>query len=443
MNHKHNYRYAVNRAGSILLITVLSLLLTISPALLFSQTTTQSPPPPTWSSKWHDGYQVTSSDKQFKMKFGGRIMYDFAFFFQDDSLKSEFGELNNGTEFRRVRFFNSGQIYTNIKYKLQLDFAGGKISAKDMWIMITKIPGVGNLKVGHFKEPFRLEALTSSKYMTFIERGLPIAMTAERNAGFMLQNKFQDDRLGIQAGIFRDAEGDGNAMTANDGYAVTARVSGLPLLKKDKNQLAHLGVAYSYRKPDPKEYEIKSRPENHLGKTYVGTGYIEMVDVVTHLGAEAALVAGPVSIQGEFVQSSIDTKDSLNTSYSFMGYYGQVSYFLTGEHRAYENYEVGFGRVSPKKNFGDGAGGMGAVEVAVRYSVLDLIDGKSSNGTLIPGGKLNDITIGINWHLNPATRIMMNYVMATLENIDPSSTNDGVGEVGTEGSFQMRFQIDF
>ena len=79
---------------------------------------------------------------------------------------------NTGTEFRRVRVFNSGKLYGNVKYKLQLDFAGGEIAFKDVWMELGELPIDGKLRVGYFKEPLRLEVLTSSKYISFMERGL-------------------------------------------------------------------------------------------------------------------------------------------------------------------------------------------------------------------------------------------------------------------------------
>ena len=50
-------------------------------------------------------------------------------------------------------------------------------------------------------------------------------------------------------------------------------------------------------------------------------------------------------------------------------------------------------------------------------------------------GILNDITIGLNWYLNPCTRVMFNYVMGTME--------DHHSEETTENTFQCRMQIDF
>ena len=104
-----------------------------------------------------------SSDKE--IKFGGRIMYDMAVW---ENTTNDVATQTSRTEFRRVRFYNSGKIYGNVKYKLQLDFAGGEIAFKDVWMELNKLPIKGALRVGHFKEPLRLEALNSSKYITFM-----------------------------------------------------------------------------------------------------------------------------------------------------------------------------------------------------------------------------------------------------------------------------------
>ena len=63
-----------------------------------------------FTTKWDNGYKFTSSDGEHSLKFGGRIMYDYATWNNNDTTYS-------GTEFRRVRFFNSGKVYGNIKYK--------------------------------------------------------------------------------------------------------------------------------------------------------------------------------------------------------------------------------------------------------------------------------------------------------------------------------------
>lgn len=383
-----------------------------------------------FSTKWDGGFKVENADKSLKFKFGGRIMWDNAFFFQDDSLEAKFGKLNNGTEFRRVRFFNSGTIYDNVNYKLQIEFAGGGITFKDVYITLKGLPGVGNLRVGHFKEPFRLEALTSSRHFTFMERAFGIDFMPERNTGFMLFNNFMNKRLFWQGGFFRRSDGAGNDKMADDGYALTSRLSGLPIKNQDGSRFILVGAAFSYRKPESRTYKIASRPEAHLGNKYVSTGTIADISEVSLFNVEALIVHGPLALQGEFIQSNITTRGDMPGKNSFNSYYGEVSYFITGEHKKYKNSNDVLGRVKPKNNWGGKSKGAGAWQVALRFSAIDLNSGNIET-TGIPGGQQSDVTAAINWHLNPATRIMLNYVLAQVE---------GVGDASI---VQMRFQLDF
>ena len=145
-------------------------------------------------------------------------------------------------------------------------------------------------------------------------------------------------------------------------------------------------------------------------------------DRVDLVGLEAAWVNGPLSVQSEYMKAYADRTGASDVD--FDGYYVQASYFLTGEHRNYKTSEGAFSRIKPKKNYGK-EGGLGAWEVAARYSGLDL------NDSDIAGGRLNDITTGLNWYLNPNTRIMWNYVYA--------DKND----VGQADMLMMRLQFDF
>jgi len=364
-----------------------------------------------FNSIWNNGFKTTSSDGDFKLKFGGRIMFDYAFW---NTNVNGTDESFSGSEFRRVRLFNSGQVYKNVKYKIQFDFSGEEVSFKDIYMEITKVPFLGNIKVGHFKEPFRLEALTSSKYITFMERGLPMAFSAERNVGLMLHNSFIDNKLSIQAGIFQNGL---STEEQNGNRNITSRISYLPINNND--QLLHLGIGFSNRKNFDNTYSVSARPENHMGNRLI-SAVIGDVEQINLIGTEMAWIMGPLSFQGEYIMNTVDA----DQTYNFTSYYGQISYFLTGEKRKYKNSLAGFDRVSPGKNLGNE--GMGALELAARYSSMDLSEAN--------GGILNDITLGLNWYLNPSTRIMFNYVMGVAD-LNSEDIN--------ENTFQMRMQIDF
>jgi len=379
-----------------------------------------------FSFKWDNGFKIESADKNFKLKFGGRIMLDHAFFSQDNDLDFAFDELTtkNGLEIRRARLFLAGAVYNNVEFKLDFGFEGGEVAMKDVYLGIKNVPVVGNIRVGNVKEPIRLEMLTSSKYLMFMERSILSDFSPTRNNGILLFNDFLDKRLSAQAGLFRNAGDNGNDSMANDGYVFTGRITGLPIHNKETTQLLHVGLGYSFRKPDTHEYTVRSRPEAHLsGVRYINTGTLENVDNVQLTNLEAAFVSGPFSIQTEYLIANVNTGATTVDSYDFSSYYAQASYFLTGESKKYKSSYSGFNRVKPNNNFGNG--GTGAWEVALRYSNSDL------NSEDIFGGEQSDITLGLNWYVNPVTRITFNNIWADVK------------DTGKANIFQVRFQIDF
>lgn len=351
-------------------------------------------------------------------------MVDHAYLFQHKDLDRHLGPLESksGTELRRARLFFSGNIYDNTFFKFQVDFSGNETELKDVYIGLNQLPAVGRLMVGHFKEPLRLSTLTSSKYITFMEREPNDRFAQGRNNGIMVLRDFFGKKLSAQLGAFRNAQNNSNDAFADDGYVLTGRVTGLPIYKKERAQLLHLGAAFSYRKPDSHTYSITVRPEAHLAPKYLNTGELPRVENVNLFNAETAFVNGPISIQAEYMGAWINT---VPQNFRFSTYYGSVSYFLTGESKKYQGSYEGFDRVRPNKNFSGPNRGWGAWEIALRYAATDLNDGS------LAGGRQTDWTAGLNWYLNPATRLMVNYVWGHLE---------GQGRVNI---LQGRLQLDF
>lgn len=371
---------------------------------------------PGWDFTWGNGFKLNSPDGDVKLKFGGRIQNDWAWYSADDELEAAVGAFEEGTEFRRARLFFEGELYERVEFKAQYDFAGGDPEFKDVYLGLINLPGVGGLRVGHYKEPYSLEEQTSSKYLTFLERSLPTeAFTPSRNTGLMLHKA--EDRYTWAVGLFRDTDDFGDA-AERDEVNLTGRVTGVPWTAEGGRRLLHLGVSVSEREPTGDTLRFRSRPESHLAPRVVDTGSFA-ADGLTVVDLEAALVHGPLSLQGEYTQAAVDALGGPDPD--FDGFYVTGSWFPTGEHRPYDGGS--FGRVKPRNAWR--AGGIGAWEIALRYSSLDLSDGA------IAGGEVDDVTFGVNWYPFANVRWMANYVLSDV---------DGVGEVD---AFQMRFQIDF
>ncbi|MEE8596699.1 MAG: porin, partial [bacterium] len=268
------------------------------------------------------------------------------------------------------------------------------------------------------------------------ERSLNNVFSPSRNTGFMLYNHALDKRMTWAGGIFRNSdsfgESEGDSSTEGN-YGFSGRITGLPWYKDEGRKLIHTGFSYTYQNAFENTFRFRSRPEMHMADYFVDTGSFT-ADFANLFNPELAIVYGAFSFQGEYSFVDVDLKRSMDSDPDFSGFYGYFSYFLTGENRKYKKENGVFSRVKPNKNFHWGRGkGKGAIELAARYSELDLSD----EG--IDGGRLQDLTLGVNWYLNPNTRVMLNYVRANVDRL----VNDIRLDDDNADLLSMRFQVDF
>jgi phosphate-selective porin OprO/OprP len=214
--------------------------------------------------------------------------------------------------------------------------------------------------------------------------------------------------------LARDTD-DAGAGTGSGEYHLTGRLAGTPWRAPEGSSLLHVGVSGSSRSPAGDEMEFEQRPENHLAPDFVATGTLQ-AEHATLVGLEGAVVAGPFTAQSEWVQASLGTADQSDPT--FAGWYVAGSFFLTGESRPYSRSSATFGRVKPKRSWGED-GGAGAWEVACRYSRLDLNDSDAG----VAGGELEDLTVGLTWYANPYVRTKANWIRA---NLDESGKSDAL-----------------
>jgi len=374
-----------------------------------------------------------SEDGDFRGRIGGRIMFDNTIGSVGDDVEPDVGSMEDGTEFRRARLFTEGVLY-DIGYKFQIDFAG-EPSIEDMYLAFPSPVPNANVKVGKFKEDISLVELTSSKYITFMARPMLTEFTGGRDLGVRLGGDAVGGDLNYGIGLYRDKTDDALGTSQGDGnYKGAGRVAYVPWRTDEKRKLIHVGASGSIASLDsglsPADQPQEAHePEVHLAPDFVDTGPID-AKRTTRLGLESALVYNAFSVQAEYLQKKY-SRDTGGSDPTFGSWYIFGSYFLTGEHRPYDGGN--FGRVAPHENVRAGDnGGPGAVEIAARYSTMDLTDSG------IVGGEVETVTLGVNWYLNPSVRVMANYVLAAVD--------DAAGTAGVDGEghfFTTRVQLDF
>lgn len=375
---------------------------------------------------WKDSVRFETKDGDFKFRIGGRMQLDAGITGPSGVIQQEFDVdgVESGVRFRRARLYLSGTFFKDFDFKFQYDFAGGVSGFKDVYIGANSVPFLQRVQVGHFKEPFSLEQIASSNDITFMERSLQSPFEASRNTGVGVFMHFLDKRMMFATGGFRIVDDLGDGFGSDSPYSIAARLTGTPIYEEEGRTLLHLGLSYDHNFLNGEEVRFRQRPSTGFGPRLVNTGDFVTGDI-NFIDPEVALVLGPFSVQAEYLQSFVD-QEELNDP-RFFGWYAEVSYFLTGEHRPYSAEKATFTRLKPNENFGWGEGtGWGAFQVGARVSQLNL----NSGG--IDGGRLQDLTLGLNWYLNPVMRIMFNYVYG-----DRSSPS------GSENVYQMRFQLAF
>ncbi len=337
--------------------------------------------------------EMSPSERDSKVRIGGRIMADGAIY--DDDTEP----LGSGVEMRRARLFMQGTLWQVWNYKLQYDFTGsGKAGINDAYLQYIGLPA-GQITLGHFKEPFSLQNMTSSKYVSFIERGLPHLFTPGRSLGiaYGLSGKHWRAKAGIFAqGI--DTPGD----ELDQSYAITGRMTYAPVYEKDW-QVLHLGLSLSYRQLDEnRTLRFRERPESHITNLrLVDTGDID-ADSLYRYNVELFWSHGPFAIQGEYTRAAVDRAIANQPDPVFAGYYVEGSWFLTGESLHYKPAKGTLGKITPKRILG--RDGWGAWQIALRFSSLDLTDQD------VLGGREQNLTLGLNWYTHPNLRFMANYI---------------------------------
>ncbi len=355
------------------------------------------------------------------------------------------GDLQNGADFRRARLMAIGQVAENVNYVLEMDFAApGRPSFMDLWGEVTDLPRVGNVRIGQFRQPFSMTAMTSIRTLPFLERPLPFAFVPFRRLGVMAYDQSEDLRSTWAYSVSRaNADPYGGDLGDQNGYAFFTRATRLLYYDEpaEGRYLVHVGGNYAFVAPTENRYRFATIPElgaqqasppgvvsNSL-PLFVDTGLLSL-DHFHLMGAELAASYGSFWAQAEYLHVLAD--QTAASAVGFDGVYLESGYFLTGESRPYNRAAGVFGRVIPYENFfavDRGICGIGAWEVAARYSYLDLTDEN------VLGGTIQDFTAGLNWYWNPYTKLQFNYIHAFLENPFHGASDTDL--------FAARFHLDF
>lgn len=469
--------------------------------------------------KWNNAQLwFETEDKAFRLHVGGRTQIDAVWVHAPANVRAPLadagiGEFDDAVNFRRARLAVEGTLWEVFDFNCEYDFLNsfrtvpsGSVLASavggsqnlgtlagtvgdrqnvvntpvptDLWIQWSKIPYVGNVRVGNQKPWISFEHLTSSRFLDFLERSTAFdAFVENGNNGFQpgvsVFNNLYDDRLFLGAGVYKTNFRDIYGYDVGDGeYQFTGRVAGTPLYEHQGRCLVHLGLGYLHAGADDGVIRFRGRTQLRNGPAILHNT-VAIIQAQAHnydlIVPEVAVNYGPFNLSGEYYHAQARMRpnevfQNVNNQtgaalprggrgvLTYQGAYVTAGYFLTGESRSYNRKTMAWDRqavLEPAFAVDGGRGllvGRGAVEVLARYSWLDL----ASQG--VNGGTVHAVTVGLNWFLNPNAKFQINYDLGYRDATQYSSvgTAGGVVRPGNDdvrdGIFQgvgTRLAFDF
>ncbi len=421
-----------------------------------------------------EGFVAETADGAFRYHFGGRFDWDSGWYRAPLNVQQSLDNpLLDGTDLRRFRLGVNGTVYQQVDFKLEADFSRSSDFKKfestpqsnvfitDAWFDLHDLPILDTVKFGHQKEYMTFANATSANFMPFMERPYIFDAFEDNYSwddGITTSRTYLDEHATSWLGVFWNGTRS-QAFNVGGGYAATGRLTVLPVYDEDENLWVNLGVSGSVRafgNGNPNSLTVRPLVRTGTSSQWpdlIDTGTILSRDGLQILGADLHGAWGPVTVGGEFLCWLINNAytgafpnangtlpqgaESVGNLF-FSGFYIEALCFVTpGDRRPIDRATPGYVRVRPVRNFlclrdGDGpcCKGLGAWEVGVRYDHVDV----NSGG--LQAGRLDSITFGVNWYLNPNARITANYVWTDRSTGSTTSS-------GTFDSFGVRVHFDF
>jgi phosphate-selective porin OprO/OprP len=374
---------------------------------------------------------LTLEEQSLSARIGGLLEFDGAVFPTTGNLPG----FDDGIDLRRARIKAEGDatLLVPFQYEFDLGYVPNQFTLRKAYVIFPNIRYIGNLQVGQFQPPMGLSVTTSHWNISFMEPAAPLtAIAPGAQAGIQIGQPVFERLATWALGFFGPGAGGNEYGSVSKGFGnavgrVTWIAAGRPNADDpSRNRFLHVGLSTNVLFASNGTIRYRARPESYVAPYVIDTGDIASNSATT-IGGEIAWVNGPFSAQGEILHSWVNGSDV--GAVNFGGFYGHVALMLTGESRPYDPDAGAFARIVPKRNFSFHKGqGLGALEVAFRYSETDLSSGP------VRGGKLRLLMSSLNWYLQPHLAWKFEY--------GTGKVTDAPSE-GRIRIFQARVGVDF
>ncbi len=366
--------------------------------------------------------------KWLNMRALGMIGVDGSHFIQDDASKLQVGDLSsyNDANIRAIRIGAVGTINFERPWvyliaaslnSLSRDFESGLDDKRTLLDFLIGIPLWGDyarMQIGKMKAPISMGRNMGLIFEQIMERPMHLdTLLPSRNIGIGFSDMILDKRVHYRVGVYNDwLEKDAlSSSQANQQYV--GRLTTVAYEDKKETRLLHLGIGYRYDDIREGTLQYTTRPEEFYVDPWLNTGEFDAQSSNTY-NLELTYMDGPLWVSAEYTSTSVSSEQ--NADPTFNGYHVGANYFITGEHRGY-NYRLGqVRRVTPL--LGNSNRGVGAIELSIRHSYMDL------NSGAITGGEMDINALGVIWHPRRDIQVQAQYSRVNLhnENMQPPSS---------------------
>jgi phosphate-selective porin OprO/OprP len=335
-------------------------------------------------------------DAGYWCSLGGVIKLDGTIF--SGNTQSKGTQFHSGMNLRDTALNLNGGLGNDLTYTLAIEMGDDrKFALEDAFITYAGLFENFTISVGQVNPGFSLENTASSKWNPFLERTMvATALGPDQGLGIAI-NKWSSN-YSLNASLTTPKKNADTTTQRSDRLAGSARVTYAPYMDKEAAKIFQFGVSGHYERSG--DTRFRTQPEARARNTIavLDTGTFNTKQLYTWAG-DIAAQNGPLYIQGEYERETATRSDDTLGKVSFHGYHGLVAYVLTGEHREFSEKRGIFGQVKPNSK-------CGAVEIAARYSYLNL------NDKDISGGSAHNTALGVNWYLNNHVKLAGDYILS-------------------------------
>lgn len=382
---------------------------------------------------WNNGFFWESADGENRLRLRGYLQSDFR------AATGAAGRTNTDSFFlRRVRPIFEGTVQKYVDFRIMPDFGGGATVLQDAYLQLNYFPSA-QVRVGKFKEPVSLERLQSGSEMLFVERSIANNLAPNRDVGIQVGGPIFKGRAEYQIGLFNGVQ-DGGSTDGDVGNDkdVAARFFFTPFKPNEKSPLNGLGIGFAYTNgshDEPSAGVLNYRTASRAS-FYRPTAGTTTDGRIVRFVPQLYYYNGPFGLMGEYLSSKQELiNGAVRGDITNKAWFVQASYVLTGEKNSFRS-------VVPRKPFDPKKGQWGAFELAARYSRVDIDDQAFGLGFADPAtsvGSASAFTIGLNWYMNRALKLQLNYERTTFDR----AIAFGANTTDHEDVFLARFQVSF